>query len=167
MCIVHHGKTLVSASPDEVMHRPPNVEVARLVGLGNIFDGTVIGHDEAARVTRLGWNGTVLECALDTSITVGERVNWVIPSNRVLLHQRVRPSKGERENPLFGEIVDLVALGETCALELRIEQSRDHVLSFSVPLHVAERNSLAVGDRVGVSLKSEGIHLMRREPENR
>jgi molybdate transport system ATP-binding protein len=33
-----------------------------------------------------------------------------------------------------------------------------------VPTHVARRNGLAVGEKIGVSLLASGIHLMPWEP---
>ncbi len=163
MCILHRGKTLFSASPEQVMQRPVSAEVARLVGLNNIFTGTVLSHDSENNSTLLQWVDHTFVCELNQQFVEGETVNWVVPANRVILHQRVRPSRGERENPLYGVIDDLVTLGDVSNIELRLEGAESESLSFSVPRHVAERNVLKLSDRIGVTLKGQGIHLMKRE----
>ncbi|MBS1269484.1 MAG: Sulfate/thiosulfate import ATP-binding protein CysA [Gammaproteobacteria bacterium] len=159
--ILYHGKTLFTAAPNAVMRRPSTPEVAHLVGLTNIFTGEVAEHDRARRLTLLRWRDRILECALNESYRPGETVHWLIPPNNVILHQRVRPSRGERENPVAGVVRDLVTLGGSVNIELDIESSSGETLSFSVPVHVAERNSLDMGERIGVSLRAAGIHLMK------
>ncbi len=53
MCILHRGRTLQTAPPHELMMRPANALVARLVDVKNVFRGKVAGHDAAAGVTTL------------------------------------------------------------------------------------------------------------------
>jgi molybdate transport system ATP-binding protein len=163
LSIVHHGTTLHSAKPDDFINRPVNAEVARLTGQTNIFDGVIESHHLENGITRISWQGRILECLVNADFQVGEPVQWVIPQNRVILHQRVRPSRGEAENPVDGQISEMMKLGDSVALELLPDESNKASLSFTVPLHVAERNALAIGERIGVSLKTQGIHLMRRD----
>jgi len=182
LCIVHHGTTLHSATPEDFINRPVNAEVARLTGQTNIFDGVIESHHVDKGITRIRWQGRILECLVNADFQVGEPVQWVIPQNRVILHQRVRPSRGEAENPVEGQISEMMKLGDSVALELLPDESSPHdssleesnpdeskkaSLSFTVPLHVAERNALAIGERIGVSLKTQGIHLMRHLVSNR
>lgn len=164
MVVLHRGKTLVQASPREIMQRPPSAEVARLMGLNNLFTGIVAEHRVEAGISRLRWNGTMLECELNQAFQVGEEVDWVVPENRILLHQRVRPSRGERENPVFGTILELLTLGDFTRLLVEADDSKNEKITFRIPVHVTERNGLATGQRIGLSLKTEGIHMMRRTP---
>ena len=159
LCVLHHGETLQTGTPDEVMSRPHSSTVARLVGLDNIFAGEIIAHDTQRNISLLQWNGLQLECPLHPELAVGTRVDWVIPAERVILHRRDRPSRGENENPVSGEIEDYLVLGANTALTLRIGASTGS-LFLSVPTHVARRNDLARGGRVTVSLLAEAIHLM-------
>ncbi len=168
LCILHRGITLTSAPPTEVMQQPKNTEVAKLIGLTNLFIGEIAAHDEEAAITTIHWNDRKLECMLNRKFSIGEQVEWVIPSNRIILHQRVRPSRGQRENPLMGTITDIVTLGDVSNIEFSIDGENCESLSFSVPVHVAERNSLMAKDRIGVSLQTQGIHLMHpiKPPSN-
>jgi molybdate transport system ATP-binding protein len=159
--VLHRGKTLMAAPPREVMQRPPTSEVARLVGLTNLFKAQLLEHDEDAGISRIKWLDSILECDMNLDFSVGETLEWLIPANKILLHQRVRPSNGERENPLHGTIVEALTLGDFTQIEFRPNASETESLTFRVPIHVIERNNLTSGDPIGVSLRTTGIHLMK------
>jgi molybdate transport system ATP-binding protein len=156
MCILHRGTTLQTAPPYELRARPRNVEVARLVGLHNVYRGTILAHRAAH--TLLEWQGKVLEARLQTGFAIGAKVSWVVPPAHVVLHRRDRPSRGEHENPVDGVVADCVALGENTRVALRVATGAE--IRFSVPTHVARRNRVSDGEPVTVSLLAEGIHLM-------
>jgi len=77
-----------------------------------------------------------------------------------VLHRRDRPSRGERENPVFGKVLECLPMGETVALTVAVGGPGRPPLFMSLPLHTARRNGIAAGVDIGVSLLSEGIHLM-------
>lgn len=160
--ILHHGATLQSGVPEEVFTRPNSVTVARMVQLTNIFEGVVL--PPLAGRARLRWLGYELEVDHDNGFAPGTQVCWVIPPQHVILHQRVRPSRGERENPVSCVVRECVPLGETTSVTLLVNDEPRYPLELSVPTHVAQRNALAAGERVGVSLLARGIHLMPWEP---
>jgi molybdate transport system ATP-binding protein len=164
LCILHRGRALQTDTPQAVMTRPRDAEVARLVGLANLFDGEVVGHDGAAGVTRLRWRGRPIEARHQPGFPPGARVTWLAPPSGVVLHRRDRPSRGERENPLAGRIAELVVLGDTAQIVMAVEGGGDGTLAFAVPAHVARRNGLAVGAAIGVSLLAASIHLMPPQP---
>jgi molybdate transport system ATP-binding protein len=160
MCILHHGRTLQTDAPFAVMARPRDALVARLVGLRNLFEGEVVAHDAAARVTRLRWRGHVLDAAHNPAFASGARVSWVVPPGGVILHRRDRPSRGEHENPVRGRVAEFVVLGDTAQVTMAVDDRDDCLLSFAAPTHVALRNGLEAGASIGVSLLAESIHLM-------
>jgi molybdate transport system ATP-binding protein len=159
MCILHRGRTLQTAPPHELMMRPANALVARLVDLKNVFRGRVAGHDAATCVTTIEGLGQRLDCPLDERFAPGTGVQWAIPGSHVILHRRDRPSRGERENPVRGAIADFLPLGENVSTVIRVEATGEH-LRVTFPLHVANRNGLEAGAEVVVSLLRDGIHLM-------
>ena len=163
LSIMHHGRCLQTAPPQTVMTQPATATVARLVGLENIFSGRVQGHDRDRGLTYLDWGGLVLEAACQEQHAAGTQVDWVIPPENLILHRRDRPSRGERENPVAGEIVEFIPMGETASVLLRVQQEGQRLLSMTVPTHVAQRNGLQAGGPVRVSLLTTGIHLMPRE----
>ena len=160
MCILHRGTTLQSDTPAEIVARPASPLVARLVGLKNIFEGEVAAHDAARALTLLNWAGRTLEAAMQPAFAPGARVAWSVPPSHIVLHRRDRPSRGERENPVEGEIVRCIALGDTTSASLRVSAAERTDIHFSVPTHVARRNGVALGERASVSLLADGIHLM-------
>ncbi len=160
MCVLHQGRTLQSGAPEEVMTRPLTVEVANLVGLRNVFRAGVVAHDTERAVTIIEWRRHRLEARLQTAFAVGAQVTWVIPQGHIVLHRRDRPSRGEHENPVFGRVVDYLSLGENVVLSVAINGPDRPPLFLTVPAHTARRNGIAQDVEIGVSLLSEGIHLM-------
>jgi molybdate transport system ATP-binding protein len=160
MCVLHHGQTLQAGTPVEVISRPDSDLVARLVGLTNLFEGEVIDHNSEPQITLLRWANHILECRHRPEFQPGETVSWIIPPQQVILHRRDRPSRGERENPIYGVIRDFVALGGDVSITMFVDDNPDLPLSLTLSSHVAYRNHLGVGEHIAVSLLAHGIHLM-------
>jgi len=163
MSILHHGRMLQTASATEIMARPATALVARLLDLRNVFEGQIERHLPDRGTTLLRWGGHLLEAAYAPQFAEGAKVNWVIPSGDVILHRHDRPSRGERENPLVGRIEEMIALGETASITMRVDRTGDAFLTLAVPLHVARRNALVQGGAISVSLLKTGIHCMPHE----
>ena len=161
MCILHRGETLQVGTPEQVLTRPQDAQVARMVNLSNVFRGRIVAQEPAAGVTRVRWRGHTLECRHDPAFEAGETVDWVVPQRYVILHQRVRPSLGERENPVAGVVDELLVLGENANVTMMVGERTEDPLSFTVPVHVAQRNRLVAGESISVTLLAEGIHLMK------
>jgi molybdate transport system ATP-binding protein len=159
MAILHRGRTLQAGVPDEVMTRPRSAAIARLVGLVNLFEGSLVEDGDGLR---LEWLGQRLDVD-GIAGRAGERVCWAIPPEGILLHRRERPSRGEAENPVGGTVRDCLRLGPYTQIRL-VPAGGGEPLSFSVPTHVAERNDIAPGAAARVTLLARDIHLMPWEP---
>jgi len=160
MCVLHHGTTLQTGTPQDVMTRPQSTEVARLVSLKNICKATVRAHDDAAERTILDWSGLQLEAALQAQHPVGAAVSWVVPAGAILLHRRDRPSHGERENPVPCEVRRCIPMGDMVQVTLEPIHARSDHLATTLSVHVAARNQVRVGEPAVVSLLASGIHLL-------
>ncbi len=163
LVILHRGRSLQAGPPLKVTSRPHNALVARLVDLPNIFDGVVVEQRVGPAATLLRWKGLVLEARIDRTFPKGSPVSWVIPPSHIVLHRRDRPSRGERENPVRGRVIEALRLGETTSVVLEVGGDPAARLHFSVPTHVADRNGLVAEVEAAVSLLAEGIHLMPPE----
>ncbi|MDR9440988.1 MAG: TOBE domain-containing protein, partial [Halomonas sp.] len=97
------------------------------------------------------------------ALAPGQRVSWYLPPSDVVLHRRGRPSRGERENPVEGRVVEMAVLGGITSVALAFDHC-DDTLRFELPTHAARRNGLARGEAVGASLLAAGIHLMPDAP---
>ena len=160
MVILSHGETLQDGPTTQVMARPATAQVARLLDQNNLFEGRVLEQRPEGGKTLLSWLGYTLEAAYAPAFQVGDPVAWMIPPECIIVHRRDRPSAGERENPVSGLIREYVALGETTSIALDVGAPAGAPLGLSMVTHHARRNSLAVGDRVTVTLLASGIHLM-------
>ena len=159
LSVLHHGRTLQTGAMHDVIRRPANALVARLIDHRNVFTGVVSRHDEPARKTWLTWAGAELECALAARFAPGDRVDWLVPESHVVMHRRERPSRGEHENPVRGIARDVVMLGGDARVTLDVAGA-GAPLTFEVSAHVAARNRVAAGAEVSVSLLASGIHVM-------
>lgn len=160
LTVLQRGVTLQTGTPEEVAARPVSALVARLMDQPNLFTGRVLGHDPDRQVTSLRWRGSILAARLREYYRPGQLVCWTIPAHDVLLHRRERPSRGERENPMSGRIVEYFVLGNDASVVVEVDKELKLQIYLRVPAHVARRNGLAVGVVVTVSLLAEGIHLM-------
>lgn len=168
LCVMHAGRTLQTGTPDEVMKRPRDATVARLMDARNIFEGEVLDHGLDSGITMLAWRGQVLEVRLHQEFPPGARVRWIIPPGSVLLHRVDRtPSRGERENPLRGDIEELLTLPGLTTVIIRLSGTDRQTLTLELPPHVVKRNRLAIGQDIGVSLVGEAVHLMPWQPTRR
>jgi len=160
ICIIHHGRTLQIGSPEQVMNRPVDADVANLIGHYNIFNGKVLRHDHDMEKTYIQWHEYDLETGYRPEIAMNTEIDWVIPAENIILHRSDRPSQGERENPVKGIIDECIPLGETTSVTLSV--ANGHIISMSVPTHVARRNKLSEGNDITVSLIAQRIHLMHK-----
>jgi molybdate transport system ATP-binding protein len=160
LCMLSQGVTLQSGPVAEVTQRPASVLVARLVGIKNVFRATVtdVHADGGAQIE---WRGNSLQVAAHNGFSAGQAVHWCIPQSHLILHRRDRPSRGERENPVHGQVVDMLPLGDNVQLSISVGNPDRPPVFLSVPVHVAQRNGISIGVSVGFSLLAQSIHLMK------
>lgn len=158
ICIIHHGKTLQQARTNEILAKPLNRDVARLLGMNNVFKANIKRHFPDENKTIIDWHGNMLECRYKPDFDIGQDIEWVIPSDNIVLHRKDRPSKGERENPVDALIHESLSLGEQTHIIARTNDGQQ--FSLSIPSHVAKRNLLEENEKIRFSLLAEAIHLM-------
>lgn len=156
MVVIHHGQTMQQGTPSQLLHHPDTVAVAKLVDVRNLFEGQIIRHDGSIK---LQWNSILLTLPDKQNIKQC-MTKWTIPPSKVILHQRVRPSRGEHENPVEAVITELLTLRGITTVLLAVKKANDIIIQMDLSEHVAVRNDLKTGDEITVSLISESIHLM-------
>jgi molybdate transport system ATP-binding protein len=159
LCLLHHGVSLQSGTPEAVSVSPVSTQVAKLMDQPNIFTATIVSHP-AEKMTLLSWQGQLIEARYQAKYKQNEKICWMIPATDVILHRRQKKSKGERENPFSGTITHYMLLGGYVTILMCLNQLVKTTLTLSIPLHVARRNALKVGVIIGVSLLAESIHIM-------
>jgi len=160
IALLHKGEILQIGTPEFISAHPKTATVARLMDQHNLFTAQVLEHDEKIKKTRLHWQGMTVESAYQPKFPVNSQVCWMIQSANVLLHRCDRPSNGDKENPLHGSIIEYMENNGLANLLVEIDPQLKIHIAMNVPLHVAKRNQLGPGKKIGLSLLSEGIHLM-------
>lgn len=160
MCVLHYGKTLQVGEPQEVMRRPKDATIARLIDVRNLFEAEVVEQEPSRDATRLLWLGHNLEAPHAPEFPVGAKLCWCIPATDVLLHRRVQPSRGVRENPVKGCVREMVSVGGVTNVLIELDNHPQITLHMDLPPHVIGRNLINIDDEIGVSLLKKGIHLM-------
>ena len=160
IALLHKGEILQIGTPEFVSAHPKSATVARLMDQQNLFTAQIIEHNIQTQKTLLRWRGMILESIYQPQFQVNERVCWMVQSANVLLHRRDRPSNGDRENPLQGEIIEYIESNGLANLLVEVDHDLKINIAMHVPLHVAKRNQLGLRKSISISLLSEGIHLM-------
>lgn len=155
MSILSQGKTLQTDTPDKLLQAPVSAEVARLMGMRNLFSGTLIGHAEGHSL--LQWRGRQLRIRLQTDHAPGDAVRWVMPTSGVLLMPSHGRDTDTLDNTVEVQIFAMLALGEQFRVTLAAGEDR---LTMLVPRHIAARYSLMVGQALHVRLRGDTVHLM-------
>ena len=143
-----------------MLARPANSQVARLLDMHNIFEAVIVEHRPLSNLTQIAWLNYVLETRYQPVAAAGEKVDWVISPSKVILHRGDRPSRGERENAIAGIVREVVTLGDFTQVLIQVGEWVDLTLLMILSAHVAQRNGLAVGKSIHLSLVGMAIHLM-------
>ena len=141
--------------PKEIFSRPINENVARLVGMNNIFKGKIldITNDEVIiqshkKIIAPGMEG----------LHIGEEVTWCIRPDHVMVVREDRPlEKAIASNIFSGKITEIISKGVTYLLY--IEGDLD--LEIEMPSHAFERLDIKQGQIIRVSLKKSAIHIIK------
>ncbi len=160
LCVLHNGRTLQDGPPEQVMRHPVDATVARLIDVRNLFEAQVIEHRDDQQTTLLAWQGYHLEAPFQARYAAGSRVCWCIPATDVLLHRRIQPSRGIRENPVKGQVLEMVTVAGVTNVIVALDDKCRIRLHMDLPPHVVKRNIVRIGDRIGASLLKNAIHLM-------
>ncbi|TVQ66907.1 MAG: ABC transporter ATP-binding protein [Oceanospirillales bacterium] len=157
ICVLHHGELLQVVSPRELMQRPVSPDVARLLGLQNIFSGRVMEVEQDSLL--LDWDGCSIRIAQSASYELGQQVSWIAPPQSILLQRPDRPVQGDSENPVAGTLTELVVMGPHASVRVTPNHAPELPLSFFIPLHYVERQQLHEGMAVSLSLKVHSLHV--------
>ncbi|WP_417584975.1 ABC transporter ATP-binding protein [Nitrincola sp.] len=158
ICVIHHGQQLQCADPVHLMLHPASPDVARLLGLQNIFNARVSGVEQDTIV--LDWAGHRVSVAQQGGPSLlGEQVSWIAPPQSILLQRPDRPVPGDSENPIAGHITELVIMGPHASVRVLPTHAPELPLSFFIPLHYVERQQLHEGMPVSLSLKAHSLHV--------
>lgn len=161
MTVLYHGRTLQTATPDEVLARPATVLVARLTDQPNVFVGTVSAQSPEDDTTLIDWLGQPLQASYHAGFAVGESVCWMVPEAGVIL---VRDYQSERENTLAACVDESLAWRGHATVSARVAERGGAALSFAIGDAVARRRGIVPGAEVVLQLQKAAIRLLAADP---
>ena len=155
MSILNVGKTLQTDTPDQLLAAPHDAEVAKLMGMRNVFRGRVIRHEATHSI--IAWGEHELRVRRRGEFNAETAINWAMPTSGVLLMPSRSRDSATLDNEISVQIVKMLALGEQYRVTLQAGQDR---LTMNVPRHIAQRYALAENQQINVRLRGETVHLM-------
>lgn len=163
LCILSQGRTLQSGPALELMQRPQSVEVARLIGMKNLFEARVVAHTSDGGATLVEWQGRQLRVRPQPEFAPGAMVAWGLPESGVLLMPLDRPQPRDDENPVTGMVSSLVRLGDRVLVTIQPDGNGNPLFT-TVAGHIATRYALQAGLALTVRLRADSIQLMPHDP---
>lgn len=155
MSILDVGKTLQTDTPDQLLAAPHSAQVAKLMGMRNIFRGRVIRHETTHSI--IAWGEHKLRVRLHENFVAGTAIDWAMPTSGVLLMPLHSREDDTLDNETPVRIIKMLALGEQFRITLQAGQYR---VTMNVPRHIAHRYALAENQQISVRLRGETVHLM-------
>ncbi len=153
--VYRHGGIEQIGTPKEIFTKPISKDVARLVGMNNIFKGKVldIRNDEVIIQSR-----EKIVSSKIGGLEIGDDVTWCIRPDQVMVVREDRPlKKAVAENLFSGKIIEIISKGATYLLFI----DGDFNLEIEMPSHALERLGLEQGKIIRVSLKKSAIHIIK------
>ena len=161
MTVLHRGRTLQTATPEEMLARPASALVARLTDQTNLFVGKVTHQSRASDTTVINWLGHSLVATHHADFAPGETVCWVIPEAGVVL---VREHQSERENTLSAKVNERLAWRGHATVTASVGKQGEASLTFAIGASVAGRRGIVPGAIVLLQLQKSAIRLLPADP---
>ncbi len=157
IAVIDGGRMLQAGPRDEVLQRPRDRRVAELVGVSNIFQGTVLGETQGSAV--IGWHGERL--ALSGPLAApGTRMEFCIRSEDVRL---VWPERVvDRINILRGHLTTEVKRGVDYLLRFRADGAAAEAGEIEIHCsgHLHFLMKLHPGKLVWIALPPDKLHVL-------
>jgi molybdate transport system ATP-binding protein len=157
MTVLHHGRTLQTASPAQMLAQPVSALVARLTDQPNLFVGKVLRHCPETDTTEIEWQGQLLLAPHTPVFAQGDAICWVVPAEGVVL---VREDQQRRENTVLARVAESLAWRGHASITAHVGGRRDAALSFAIGASVAVRRGIVPGAEVPLQLQKSAIRLL-------
>jgi molybdate transport system ATP-binding protein len=126
MLVMREGRIVQSGAPKDILTHPANMEVARLLGLPNLFNAEITALDPGRNTSRLKLADFELTGLYYPGRLLGDRVWSFIPAEAL----RVAPQDGSKPEGGNRVAVKLVRVSDT-PRSIRLEFSRDITVEMS------------------------------------
>jgi tungstate transport system ATP-binding protein len=149
--VMMHGMFAQTGTPREVFATPTDKEVARFIGIDNVFEGRIVGEEGGVATIETG--GVFISAVTD--LLVGKQVCVCIRPEDITLHLSHAKQISAR-NVFEGTIERMVGVGSLS----RITVDCGIPLTVIITLRSSEELGLSEGDSVRISFKASAIHVV-------
>lgn len=160
LLVLERGRIVQSGPRDAVFRQPSTPSVARLMGMSNIFHGTMEGQD--AEQCTVKCDGLRFKLRCRERVAQGERVQIGIRPEDVLVIREGRSlDPAIEENVLDGVVIEDQALGfdHLVAIALKGKERDTLRIQARIPHPVFLRLALRPGNLRQISVRPENIRL--------
>ena len=173
IAVYEAGRIVQTGTPDEIFLHPRSTAVARLLGISNIFSGTVEELDPMADCTRIRTDLFSVTIPYLPGQLRGDTVWFCIPQEHVLLvHPSMSKSDQSRENRISVQVVEEIATPNTMRLLLRVQGANETSNGKPSSFHMESEVTRLVYKKMGiakqkdwvVALPKAFIHVFGEEP---
>jgi len=155
MIVYKYGGIEQIAPPKEIFSKPINENVAKLVGMSNIFKGKIL--DIRTDEVTLQSHKKIIAPGVE-GLHSGQEVTWCIRPDQVMVVREDRPIEKDIASNIFsGKIIEIIPKGATYLLYI----DGDFDLEIEMPSHAFEKLGLEDGQTIRVSLKKSAIHIIK------
>lgn len=160
IAVINNGLIEQSGTREDVFYRPKTRNVARFMGVRNIFAGIATGLEDSNILIDTPDIG-VIKAPRPTGakFSPGQEVSFCIRPEEILVIRPDRVLGKVQDNILECDITGSIGKGSTHILYLETGQGRTP-LKVELPNFVVRKLELAVGRQVKVSLKKENIWVI-------
>ena len=137
--VMAEGKIQQIGTPEDIYNEPTNAFVADFIGESNIFNGLMTDK------LKVKFCGTEFDCVDD--VAEGTPVDVVIRPEDVII---TTPDAGQ----IRGEVISVIFKG--VHYEITVQSGKNEIV-------IQTTKSATVGDKVGLSVDPDGIHIMLTE----
>ncbi len=150
IAVMHAGRVLQYATPEDIYFTPRTRYVARFVGSANLLDGVLVDADRRVGRVRLP-NGSVIEGSAPEDAPAGTRVAAVIRADRI----EIRPAGST--DAVRGTVQERLFLGTHDEFLVRLDG-----LDADVSVHrpTGTGGAISVGDPVGLAWQPENVRVL-------
>jgi molybdate transport system ATP-binding protein/molybdate/tungstate transport system ATP-binding protein len=157
-----HGRIVQSGMKEEIYKHPNSLEVARFLGITNIFRGIVEYVDPHKGIGRVTIKGKGLTFTFDLTghLTPGEEVDFLIRPEEVMVIREGKPIKESLKGNIFeGEIRKIIER-ETHHTLFLSEVGQGVIFEANIPNYVLRNLKLIENQRVQAALRRESLCII-------
>jgi ABC-type Fe3+/spermidine/putrescine transport system ATPase subunit len=157
------GRIVQLGTKEEIYRRPNSLEVARFLGIRNIFRGTLqcVEPNEGTGRVAINGNGLAFTFDLKDSLRAGEGVDFLIRPEEVMVIREGKPVKESLKRNIFeGEIRKIIDRETHHTLILK-EVGEGVVFEANIPNYVFRNLKLVENQRIKAALRRESLWIIR------